>query len=131
MNRRVTKATTKKRIGALKINIKKTVGQSEQTSYRLYKVRVKGRPGWKQPTFHNLGSGLDVVGHEKMERDSAILIPEVPEGPEVLDFQWKPGRNNRIHHISCSPPWQQQLQIQKNFVSTAITDDELLVGLVP
>ena len=86
MDRKVKKATTKKRIGALKVNIKKTMGQSEHTSYRLYKVRVKGRPGWKQPTFHNSGSGLDVVRHEKMERDGAILIPEVPEGLEFLDF---------------------------------------------
>ena len=89
MDRKIKKATTKKkkeRIGALKVNIKRTQGKSEHTSYRLYKVQIKGKKGWKQPTFHDSGSGLDVVGKEKMERDGAILIPKVLEGLEVLDF---------------------------------------------
>ena len=45
VDRKVKKATTKKRIGALKVNIKKTQGQSKHTSYRLCKVQVKGRKG--------------------------------------------------------------------------------------
>ena len=90
MDKKVRKATTKKRIGALKINIKKTVGQSEQTSYRLYKVRVKGRPGWKQPTFHNSGSGLDIVGRENKESDDSVLVPDIPYALEVTDFNGNP-----------------------------------------
>ena len=71
-------------IFALKLNIKKSQGQSEHTSYRVYTVQVKGRgKTWRQQTFHNSGSGLDVGGKTKMERDGTVLIEEVPEGLEV------------------------------------------------
>ena len=43
MDKKIKKATTKKRTFALKINIKKSQGQSEHTSYRVYNARVKGR----------------------------------------------------------------------------------------
>ena len=41
VDKKIRKATTKERQFALKINIKKSKGQSEHTSYRVYNARVK------------------------------------------------------------------------------------------
>ena len=56
IHKKIKRATTKKkkeRVGSLKVNIKKTHGKSEHMSYRPYKVRVKGKKGLKNPTFHD------------------------------------------------------------------------------
>ena len=39
-----------------------------------------------ETVFTDSGSGLNVVGLEKMLRDVAEFIKEVPEGLEVIDF---------------------------------------------
>ena len=64
-----------------------------------------------------------------MERDGAVLIPKVPEDLEVLDFN-----GNQVEIIGyttylVAPLGSNQFKSKKFFDSSAITDDELLVGL--
>ena len=64
-----------------------------------------------------------------MERDGAIFIPEVLKGLEVLDFN-----GNQVEVIAyitylLAPLGRNNYKSKKFFISTAISDDELLVGL--
>ena len=53
-------------------------------------MKVKGKKGRKQKLFHDSGSGLDTVGEKKVRKDEAILVEEVPDDMDVVDFNSNP-----------------------------------------
>ena len=64
-----------------------------------------------------------------MERDGAVLIKEVSEGIEVVDFSGSKVEILGNTYYLMAPIGCDQLKSKKFFLSSAITDDELLIGL--
>ena len=72
------------------MNIKKTQESSGVTAYYSYNVKVTGKKGRRQRIFNDSGSGLDTVGEKKVRKDGAILVEEVPEDLDVMEFNSNP-----------------------------------------
>ena len=70
-----------------------------------------------------------MVGKEKMERDGAVLVPEVPDNLEVSDFNRNPVEIIGHTTYLVALPGSDVYKPKKFFVSPAVDDDELLVGL--
>ena len=64
-----------------------------------------------------------------MERDGAVLVPEVPDNLEVTDFNGNPVEIIGYTTYLLAPLASNIYKPKKFFVSTAVNDDELLVGL--
>ena len=70
------------------------------------------------------------MGLNKMERYGAVLIKEVPEGLEVVDFSGNKVDILGYTYFLMAPIGCEKLKCTKFFISSAITDDELLIGLI-
>ena len=80
----------------------------------MYNTQLKGRANtWRQQTFNNSGSSLKVVGLYKMERDGTVLIKEVPQGLEVMDFSGNKVEIPGYTHYLMAPIGCNQLQSKK------------------
>ena len=113
----------------MKINFKNTQDSSELTAYRPNKVKVQGRKGKKQQVFHDSGSGLDTLGKKKMEEDGAVLVPEVPDDLDLIDFSGNPVEIIGYTIYMIDPLGTDNYKPKKFFVAPAVEDDKLLVGL--
>ena len=130
VDKKIKKASTRKKSQkSLKVNIKKTQESSELTAYRPYKVKVQGRKGKKQQLFHDSGSGLHSVGKKKMEEDGAVLVKEVPDDLDVVDFNRNTVKIIGYTIYMIAPLGTDNYKPKKFFVAPAVEDDELLVGL--
>ena len=69
------------------------------------------------------------MGKEKLEQDGATLVPEIPDGLEVIDFKRNPVEIIGHTTYLIAPLRSNSYKPEKFFVSTAIDDDELLFGL--
>ena len=111
------------------MNIKKTQESSEVTAYHSYKVKVKGKKGRKQQLFHDSGSGLDTVGEKKVKKDGAVLVEEVPDNMDVVDFNSNPVKFIGYTHYMIATLGTSDYKPKKFIVTPAVKDDKLLVGL--
>merc|ERR1711954_377449 len=94
-----------------------------------YTFKVEGRKGKKQQLFHESGSGLDTVGKKKMEEDGAVLVPEVPDDLDVVDFNGNTVEIIGYTYYMIATLGTDDYKPKKFFVTPAVEDDKLLVGL--
>merc|ERR1711954_501603 len=131
MDKKVKKATSKKKTGmnSIRVNIKKTQETQNVTAYYRYDVKVTGKKAKRQKIFNDSGSGLDTVGAMKVEKDGATLVREVPEDLDVVDFNSNPVEIIGYAYYWISEPGKNNYKKKKFFVTPAVEDEELLVGL--
>merc|ERR1711954_144136 len=99
------------------------------TAYYGDDVKVSGKKAKRQKIFNDSGSGLDTVGAKKVEKDGAILVREVPEDLDVVDFNNNPVEIIGYANYLISEPGKNKYKKKKFFVTPAVEDEELLVGL--
>merc|ERR1711954_259989 len=130
VDKKVKKTTSKKKgIHPIRVNIKKTQETQSITAYYKYDIKVCGKKAKRQKIFNDSGSGLDTVGEKKVEKDGATLIREVPEDLEVIDFNNNPVEIIGYVYYLISEPGRNKYKKKKFFVTPAVEDEELLVGL--
>merc|ERR1711954_504002 len=131
VDKKVKKATSKQKKGihTIRVNIKKTQEHQSVTAYYKYDVKVNGKKARRQKIFNDSGSGLDTVGEKKVEKDGATLVKEVPEDLDVVDFNNNPVQIIGYAYYLISEPGRNKYKKKKFFVTPAVEDEELLVGL--
>merc|ERR1711954_322813 len=131
VDKKVKKATSKKKTGihTIRVNIKKTQETQSITAYYRYDIKVSGKKAKRQKIFNDSGSGLDTVGAKKVEKDGATLVREVPEDLDVVDFNSNPIEIIGYAYYWISEPRKNNYKKKKFFVTPAVEDEELLVGL--
>ena len=87
---------------------------------------MKGR---RQRIFNDSGSGLNTIGEKRVKKDGAVLVKEVPEDLDVLDFVSNPVKIVGYTYYWIAEPGTSDYKKKKFFVTPAVEDDELLVGL--
>merc|ERR1712081_81063 len=127
VDKKVKKATSKQKV--IRVNIKKTQETQNITAYYKYDIKVSGKKSRRQKIFNDSGSGLDTVGARKVEKDGATLVEEVPEDLEVIDFNNNPVEIIGYAYYLISEPGKNKYKKKKFFVTPAVEDEELLVGL--
>merc|ERR1711954_322570 len=130
VDKKVKKTTSKKKgIHTIRVNIKKTQETQSITAYYGDDVKVSGKKAKRQKIFNDSGSGLDTVGAKKVEKDGATLVKEVPEDLDVVDFNNNPVQIIGYAYYLISEPGKNKYKKKKFFVTPAVEDEELLVGL--
>merc|ERR1711954_70122 len=130
VDKKVKKTTSKKKgIHTIRVNIKKKQETQSITAYYKYDIKVSGKKAKRQKIFNDSGSGLDTVGEKKVEKDGATLIREVPEDLDVVDFNNNPAEIIGYAYYLISEPGKNKYKKKKFFVTPAVEDEELLVGL--